>query len=167
MTEESAQSTDQSHTDSTEPAPDSSISAIPVAQDGVAVSHGRSEDEMIPLWLAALVLVLLLAVMGVGGYIIGASLNDDGAPATPEEFEVDAWLQEIVANNPDDLDSVLQLGYAYQQAGMYEEAIAEYDRVLEVYEFDTAALYNKGVVLHRARARRGSRRGPLGGARVR
>ncbi len=146
MTDENAQSADQSHTDSTEPAPASSISTVPVAQDEVVSSSDRSQDEMIPLWLAAVVLVLLLAVMGVGGYIIGAVMNDDGSPATPEEFEV-ARLQEIVADNPDDLNSVLQLGYAYQQAGKYDEAIAEYDRVLEVYEFDTAALYNKGVVL--------------------
>jgi tetratricopeptide (TPR) repeat protein len=41
----------------------------------------------------------------------------------------------------------LQLGYAYQQAERYDEALAEYDRVLEVHEDDTAALYNKGVIL--------------------
>jgi tetratricopeptide (TPR) repeat protein len=145
MTDETAQNAEPS-IDQTPSAAPTSQGADAAAGDEVVETVSRSTDEMIPLWLAALVLVLLLAVMGVGGYLIGAVMTDDGEPRTQEEYEVQR-LREVVADNPDDINAVLQLGYAYQQAGMYEEAIVEYDRVLEVTEFDTAALYNKGVVL--------------------
>lgn len=106
----------------------------------------RPPGEMIPLWLAALVIVLLLAVMGVGGYILGATLSGDEPPATVEDIEIQKWL-EVVQSEPNDMNAALQLGYAYQQAERYDEALAEYDRVLEVHEDDTAALYNKGIIL--------------------
>jgi tetratricopeptide (TPR) repeat protein len=152
MTDDIAQDATSPESTPIEPTPEpvsTHAQAEPEAAEATATVEevvSRSDDEMIPLWLAALVLVLLLSVMGVGGYLVGAVMTGEQEPRTPEEYEVQR-LRETVAQNPDDINAVLQLGYAYQQAGMYEEAIAEYDRVLEVTEFDTAALYNKGIVL--------------------
>jgi tetratricopeptide (TPR) repeat protein len=100
---------------------------------------------MIPLWLAALVLVLLLAVMGVGGYILGVQLTGGPPPSTEEEFEIDRW-ERTVEENPSDMQAVLSLGYAYQQAEQYDEALAEYERVLAEFPTETAALYNTGII---------------------
>jgi tetratricopeptide (TPR) repeat protein len=102
-------------------------------------------DDLIPLWLAALVLILLLAVMGVGGYIIGIQITGGPPPSTEEEFEIQRW-EDAVAQDPSDMTAVLSLGYAHQQAGNYDEALAEYERVLAEYPTETAALYNTGII---------------------
>jgi tetratricopeptide (TPR) repeat protein len=101
--------------------------------------------ELVPAWLAALVLLLLLAVVGVGGFV-ARGLLIERQTETPEEYDVRRW-ETAVASDPDDLDAVLSLGFAYQQAGRLEEALAEYERVLAERPQDTAALYNTGMVL--------------------
>ena len=100
-------------------------------------------DKLVPVWLAALVLLLLLAVMGIGGYIVGIFMQDSSS-SDPNDFEIQRW-EKAVEQDPRDSDALLQLGFAYQQAERYEEAIEEYDEVLKYYPADTAALYNKGI----------------------
>lgn len=147
--------TDQDHPDTpiggpshdeTAPVADIADSAETTDSAQPAQQSASPRSEMIPLWLAALVVVLLLAVMGVGGYILGATLSGDEPPVSAEDIEVQKW-QDVVDRDPIDMDARLQLAYAYQQAGEFDEALAAYDRVLETYPKDTAALYNKGVIL--------------------
>ncbi len=113
--------------------------------DGAGATEEIDPEQFIPIWLAALVLVLLLVVMGMGGYIARDLLSDPKA-STPEELEIEKW-EDAVAQNPDDTQAILALGYAYQQAERYEDALERYDEVLEYWPSDTAALYNKGIVL--------------------
>jgi tetratricopeptide (TPR) repeat protein len=108
--------------------------------------EAERDQEMIPLWLAALVLGLLVAVMGVGGYIVAAQVSGESEPEVAEDLEIERW-ERWVAEYPNDLDAALELAYAYQLAGRYEEAMAEYDRILSVRADDSAALFNKGIVL--------------------
>ncbi len=108
-------------------------------------SPDAEERELVPVWLAALVLVLLLAVMGIGGYIVGGVVGRS-APETPEDFDIRRAQAEVEAD-PANVQKVLELGWAYQQAGQFEEAIAEYDIVIADSPQNTAALYNKGVIL--------------------
>lgn len=103
-------------------------------------------DQLVPMWLAAVVLVLLLAVMGVGGFILRGALAGDQSPETPEERDIATWEQAVEAT-PNDPRAHLSLGFAYQQAELFAEAVTEYDLVLELSPGDPAASYNKGVVL--------------------
>jgi len=103
-----------------------------------------AQDNFIPLWLMVLVLVLLLAVMGIGGFVIRGVIAGDRPAVTREQLEVVSWLKQI-NTHPNDPQLHLGLGYAYQQAGQYRKAIAEYEFVLNADPRDTAALYNRGV----------------------
>jgi tetratricopeptide (TPR) repeat protein len=113
------------------------------AESGTPPS-GRPSEELVPVWLAALVLVLLLALVGVAGYVIRARFAGT-APRTAADIAV-LQAQKAVAARPTDVQGRLDLGFAYQQDGKYPEAIAEYDTVIRTDPKNTAALYNKGMV---------------------
>jgi len=102
-------------------------------------------EDLVPTWLAALVLVLLLAIAALAGYLIRGLLADEG-PAEPAEMAVSEW-QDQVAQDPDDPDALLGLAYAMHQNGDLEDALAGYERVLEIDPTNQGALYNKGAVL--------------------
>jgi len=117
-----------------------------VPADSAELSDEHPSEQLVPVWLAAVVLVLLLAVMGVGGFILRGVLAGDSASSTPEAREIAQWERTIDAT-PNDAQAHLSLGFAYQQAERYEEALFEYDLVLKLLPGDPAASYNKGVVL--------------------
>ena len=123
--------------------------AVPAADDDRPgpsdPSPEESSGDLIPGWLALLVLVLLLAVAGLGGYLIRGALTDD-TPTTPAELTVQEKEQQAEAN-PEDPEALLALGYAYQQEARYDEALELYAQVLDLDPGNTGALYNKGVVL--------------------
>lgn len=101
--------------------------------------------DLIPGWLALLVLVLLLAIAGLGGYLIRGAMTNETI-ATPAQLSVQEKEQQA-ESNPDDPEAILALGYAYQQEARYNEALELYAQVLELDPGNTGALYNKGVVL--------------------
>lgn len=123
---------------------DSDDADVAVAADSQPVA-GYDDRQLVPGWLAVLVVVLLLAVMGVGGYLVRGLITTPRYE-TPEEAEIAKW-QEAVESDPSSEQARLSLGFAYQQAERYDDAIAEYDRVLSSEPSDTAALYNKGMSL--------------------
>ena len=104
----------------------------------------RDAEGMVPAWLALLVLILMLAVVGLGGWVIRGVIvgKDDSSPAA---FAVADWEQKA-SEDPGDLDTRLSLGFAYQQDGQYDRAIEQYDYVLAEDGGNTAALYNKAVI---------------------
>lgn len=110
-------------------------------------SHATLSDaaELVPGWLALLVLILLLAVAALGGYLIRGAIIDSRA-TTPTEYKVQD-LEEEVTEDPDNIENQLALGYAYQQDARYDEALAQYEKVLTEDPGNTGALYNKGIVL--------------------
>lgn len=112
-------------------------------------AHSRSKladaTDLVPGWLALLVLVLLLAVSALGGYLIRGAIIESKAE-TPGDFAVQS-LEREVKSDPDDPENQLELGYAYQQQGRYDDALERYEEVLRTEEANTGALYNKGVVL--------------------
>lgn len=107
-------------------------------------SPGDRSEQLVPVWLAVLVLVLLLAVVGVAGYMIRGRFTDS-RPRTVEDIAVEA-KQKAVAAKPSDPRAHLDLGFAYQQDGRLSDAIAEYRLVLKADPKNTAALYNEGMV---------------------
>ncbi|MDA3937125.1 MAG: hypothetical protein PF636_09805 [Actinomycetota bacterium] len=110
-----------------------------------AVPQEPDSDDLVPTWLAVLVLVLLLAVVGFGGYLVRGLFSDDTV-TTPQSIEIDRW-EEAVRLDPADEAANLALGFAYQQDGQYDLALDHYDVVLRSSPLDMAANYNKGIVL--------------------
>ena len=104
-----------------------------------------SDGDLIPGWLALLVLVLLLGVAALGGYLIRGALVKDRIE-TPAQLAVDE-LEQQAETNPDDPEALLALGYAYQQEERFDEALELYGTVLKLDPGNTGALYNKAVVL--------------------
>lgn len=115
------------------------------ALDPDAVMSPDPHDGLVPVWLAAVVLVLLLALMGVGGYILAGVVSGEG-DTSPLGRDITAW-ERTVAESPDDPAAHLELGFSYQQDRRYDDALVQYDLVLKYSPQDTAALYNMGVVL--------------------
>lgn len=101
--------------------------------------------ELVPGWLALLVLILLLAVSALGGYLIRGAIIGSRT-VTPTDYAI-GNLENEVAENPDDPENQLALGYAYQQEGRYDDAIQQYDAVLAADPGNTGAMYNKGMSL--------------------
>ena len=123
------------------PAPDAS----PVPEATAARDVPPAAAELIPGWLALTVLVLLLAVAALGGYLVrGALIGAD--PVTPQDYAIEDWESEV-ASEPNNPESLLALGYSYQQAGRLEEALDLYDSVLTLDSDNSGAMYNKGVTL--------------------
>lgn len=104
------------------------------------------EKELVPGWLALLVLVLLLSVTALGGYVLRGALTGDDRVDNPAELAVTDWKEKVAAD-PEDVDARLNLGYAYQQQGEWARALEQYDAVLERDPQNMAGMYNKGVVL--------------------
>ncbi len=102
--------------------------------------------DLVPSWLVFLVLLLLIAVVGLGGYVLGDVLTGEETSRNSTEAEVRRYEAEVQAR-PDDPAAHVRLGFAYQQAGRFDDALDEYERALELDPRDTAALYNTGVVL--------------------
>lgn len=110
-----------------------------------AAAVEAAPGDLIPGWLALLVLVLLLAIAGLGGYLIRGAMTDETV-TTPTELTVQEKEQQV-KSNPEDPEALLALGYAYQQEARYDEALELYAKTLELDPGNTGALYNKGVVL--------------------
>ncbi|MBN2839968.1 MAG: tetratricopeptide repeat protein [Coriobacteriia bacterium] len=102
-------------------------------------------DRLVPAWLAALVLVLLLGIAAVGGFLVRGLLIAD-APSAPAEMAIED-LTEQAEQDPDDPEALLGLAYAQQQDGDLGGALSGYERVLELDPGNPGALYNKGTAL--------------------
>lgn len=101
--------------------------------------------DMVPAWLAVLVLVLLLSVMAVGGYVIRGVVDGRVRVSSPEDLRINQARKQL-RSDPGNLEVRLQLAYAYQQSGRLDSALSEYEKVLESDAQNTAALYNEGIV---------------------
>jgi len=104
----------------------------------------QRSDDLVPGWLALLVLVLLLAVFAAGGWIVRglATQNDVANPAT---VTVNEWKTKV-ASDTQNLQYRLSYAFALQQNAQYDKALEQYRFVLSREPQDTAALYNEGVI---------------------
>jgi tetratricopeptide (TPR) repeat protein len=109
----------------------------------IRTEGGAAEERLVPTWLAVLVLVLLVAVVAVGGFIARGMLSSAGL--TTEQREVRRWEGEALAR-PSDPRVRLNLGYAYQRDKQFDRALEQYRQVLQGDPTSTGALYNMGVI---------------------
>lgn len=103
-----------------------------------------AQDHLVPGWLALVVLLLLVAVVGVGGFVV-RGLMSNPREMSLAQADIVSWSAKVKAA-PTNVDSHLQLGYAYQRDGQIDKAIAEYELVLAKDPKNTAALYNTGLL---------------------
>jgi superkiller protein 3 len=115
--------------------------AAPAAADSGSTAP---TEALVPGWLALAVLILLVTVAALGGYVIRGLVIGSNAD-TPSEVAVTRWQREVQAD-PTNVESMLNLGYAYQQEGRFEEALDSYATVLELDPGNTGALYNTGMI---------------------
>lgn len=119
----------------------------PVEGEAPETAHGESgpSAELVPGWLALVVLFLLVAVAAAGGFVVrGLLVDPKGEPSA--EVSIAEW-ERAADRDPADPETLLQLGYAYQLDERYGDALIAYDSVIELDPDNTGALYNRGMVL--------------------
>lgn len=131
-------------TDVTEVPIDLSEGAAPEA----FADDATSDSELVPAWLALLVVVLFIALAGVGGFVVRGLLAGDLRPTSPQDADIARWTEAVKAD-PNDIDARVSLGYSLQQAGRYDKALDAYKYVIEKDPNNTAAHYNSGVIYDR------------------
>lgn len=114
-------------------------------EDIVGRPGAAAAPDLVPVWLAVLVLLLLLAATAVGGFLLRGLFIDDEPPALAELAVEDYAAQ--VEQDPDDPEALLGLAYAKQQEGDLKGALAHYETVLTLDPGNLGALYNRGTAL--------------------
>ncbi len=107
---------------------------------------GAPAPRTFPRWAAVTVLVALMLVSGAAGYALHGVIRRPPAEQISELDAIEAWRQRL-AENPRDTASRVALAQSYQQSGRLRSALNEYDAVLRDNPRDTAALYQRGVIL--------------------
>jgi tetratricopeptide (TPR) repeat protein len=102
--------------------------------------------ELVPAWIALLVLAGLLLLAGAAGCGLNSLLRGGNPAQRLELANIAAW-QAKVAQSPNDAESRLRLGSALQDAGQLDLAILQYEYVLQDDPKNIAALYGRGDVL--------------------
>lgn len=109
----------------------------------------RNTGKPVAPWLALTVIIAFNAAVFLSGTLIGRAFvwaRFDQTP--PEERQYQAALEKV-QNNPNNADNRVDLGWALFQKGMYNEALAEYKKALDLNENHYKALYNLGLAYAR------------------
>jgi tetratricopeptide (TPR) repeat protein len=97
-------------------------------------------------WLILSILVPVLIVAGVVGVAVSQQTTREPASAlTAQEARI-LRLKHSVADNPSDFDSRLRLGWTYQQAKRYSEALEQYDIILKRRPRSMSTLYFRALI---------------------
>ncbi len=115
------------------------------------VEYDAGHDERperrreVPRWVWIAAVVSAVIVVGLAGYFVRGVIEDRGVRRT-SDARIERWSTEV-NQNPTSTLARIELGYAYQAAGRLEEAISQYDAVLDEDPNNVAALYNRGAIL--------------------
>jgi len=88
--------------------------------------------------------VLAVAVVVLGGVAVFLTFRS-AQSIDPARAAITRWEQRV-AERPEDRDALRGVALAYQQAGRYKDALAAYQKVLDLAPDDLGARYNLGVV---------------------
>ena len=97
------------------------------------------------MWLTAVVVVLVVAVFGVGALVATRLVVLASMAKDPEVVRM-RILEKDAKDRPGDTGAIRQLAFAYQQAGRNGDALREYGKVLAIDPHDLAALFNSGEI---------------------
>ena len=104
-----------------------------------------NRGQRVPVWLVVVVVLLMVAVVGVGAFAVVTMVNRPNASVDPTS-PLAEWEDKASAD-PDNMDVQLGLAFAYQEEGRFDDAVRTYNVVLEEQPKNLGALYNKGVSL--------------------
>lgn len=110
---------------------------------------GRLEGdaEAVPRWMTAAVIILIIAVVGVGALLVfGAFEEKNPLPAGAVERDI-ILFQDKVAKNPQDPQALGSLARAYLAAERYPEALAQADRLMRLQPKNLSGFYLRGLAL--------------------
>jgi len=105
---------------------------------------GRS--EVLPRGLVVAVMLMTLAVLGLGGAVLAVKLRPAGPPATAAERDLAAWRQAVIADPKDDW-SRAGLGLALLDAGRDDEARQAFEEALKLNGQNWVALFQLGLLV--------------------
>lgn len=113
---------------------------------GLLLADGADETTgRIPFWVAAAVIVLVAAILAVS-MLLSAQIRDRRRYASEAASAPIRVLEGMARRKPWDLSVRRQLAFAYQQAGRTDDALREYDGVLDREADDLASLYNSAMI---------------------
>jgi tetratricopeptide (TPR) repeat protein len=105
------------------------------------------DAHVVPRWMAAVVIVLIVAIVGVGGLLVyGVFAEKDPLPMNAVERDIILY-RDKVAKNPRDSQAHGSLAQAYLAAKRYPEALAEADRLIQLQPKNLGGFYLKGLAL--------------------
>ena len=97
-------------------------------------------------------LIIVIAAISIFGFllilmIIGFATGEDNAAQPIEEITVNE-NRELLANDPNNVDALTNLGNSFYADGQYDSALVYYERVLKIDQKNSSGLYNKGLTLY-------------------
>ena len=114
----------------------------PVSDGGVEV-----DAQGVPRWMAAAVIALILAIVGVGALLVlRVFTEEDPLPISAVERDIILYRDQV-GKNPQDAQALGSLAQAYLAAKRYPEALAEADRLIKLQPKNLGGFYLRGLAL--------------------
>ncbi len=100
----------------------------------------------VPWWITAAVIVLILAILGVGAALVYSVFNREDVPLTLAQRDV-VFYQDQAAKKPQDIQAHISLSNALLAAGRYQEAINEAEKAITLKPKNLGGYYAKASAL--------------------
>ena len=107
--------------------------------------HAEVDTQGVPRWMAVAVIVLIVAIVGVGGLLVFSVFAEtDPVPMSAVERDIILY-QDKVAKNPQDPQAHGSLAQAFLAAKRYPEALTEADRLIKLEPKNLGGFYLRGL----------------------
>lgn len=116
-----------------------------VARAGRTTNDAQIVTTRVPTWLAFLVVALAVVVLGLAGTLIRAKTGTTRSAS--ESYAAIDKLEADLKESPDNPQILVELGFEYRKAGMYDDALRVNRRVGELDPNDVASRYHVGAIL--------------------
>ncbi len=110
------------------------------------MSARAAKGQGIPRGMVVGILLLTVAVLGLGGAVIAVKLRPEPLPTGGVDRELAIW-ERAVEENPESTDAKTGFGLALLSAGRLEEARAAFEEAIELDGENYVALLQLGLLL--------------------
>jgi len=124
--------------------------------DATVETNGAPRRRFVSLPVLGLIALIAVVAIGVGVWFALTSGGDEAtenaeievpAEASVDEYaEIEAELVALLEENPNDIDAHRLLASVLAKQGKYEDAIREYNRVIDARPEDADALYEVAIL---------------------
>lgn len=116
-----------------------------VARAGRRATDAQIVTSRVPTWLAVVVVSLAALVLVLAGMLVRTNMT--GARSEKETYAAIDQLEADLEESPDNPRILIELGFEYRKAGMYDDALRVNRRVAELDPRDVASRYHVGSIL--------------------